>query len=138
MTLEDICNAAKQVCPEAHVEYPSKAGGAKPYFHYYTEDKTTQENEDAAREMQESLRELGVMVEEWNIEHDCIGGYLVEAKVEVDRPAAPVWQRPAWMRAMEFMFSKEAESMTCAQARLEVAVRFGPEAEIQLRTLFKL
>lgn len=47
------------------------------YLRYDTEDNTIKENESTYFDIQEDLRALGLELDEVQVEHDCITGYVI-------------------------------------------------------------
>ena len=60
-----------------------------PYFRYDTDDRTAKENESELWEIQTQLREQGFELVDYQVEHDCITGYL--SKVTQPAPASASW-----------------------------------------------
>ena len=58
-----------------------------PYFRYDTDDRTAKENESELWEIQTQLREQGFELVDYQVEHDCITGYL--SKVTQPAPVPP-------------------------------------------------
>jgi len=60
-----------------------------PYFRYDTDDRTAKENESELWEIQTQLREQGFELVDYQVEHDCITGYL--SKVTQPAPVPTSW-----------------------------------------------